>query len=139
MNDKRLAEIQHRCERASKGPWFTVDPPWRASRYDKQTGLHWILPTYVVASNPDPHVGQPVCDSIAIDEWESKQQYDEILAQSDADLDFIAHARTDLPDLLKCVANLQSKLDAVAVRPIECPACGGSGAQADEENDSGPR
>lgn len=97
-----LERIEAYCNAATDGPWFTVESPWRASHYNKDTGLHEAIGTYVVAGSPDPHAGTPVVDSIEIDKWPADEGPD--YSQSDTDLAFCASARTDLP---ACIAEIR--------------------------------
>src|SRR5262245_7657798 len=78
------------CETATPGPWYTVELPWRAQGCG----------TYVVAGNPDPHVGRPVLDSIEIDEWDAEEEGPDY-SQSDSDLAFAAAARTGWPAAIR--------------------------------------
>lgn len=110
MTDEQLAAIAARTDAATPGPWYTVDQPWRATWYNKDAGLYERLPTYVVAGNPDPHIGRPVCDSIELDEGTDDER-ERHVDQSDADLDFIAHSRTDVPELLKHIAEQAKEIE----------------------------
>ena len=106
-----LQEIRERCEKATPGPWFVVGPPWRAS-YPHAGEMTDLLPTYVISGSDDPHAGTPVIDAISIDEWEAGK-YHELLSQSDADLEFCAHARTDIPALIDRVEEQDEKIEAL--------------------------
>ncbi len=120
ISEERLQEIRERCQSATQGPWYTVESPWRASYYNKETGLNEPIGTYVVAGSPDPHVGTPILDSIEIDEWEVPEDGSYCgpdYSQSDADLNFAAHARTDIPDLLAEVERLKQQITSAPFRP----------------------
>lgn len=108
MTKPDLAAIAARCATATEGPWYTVQPPWRGHYYNKATDMYEMLGTYVVAGDPDPHVGTPVLDSIDIDEWDGDTGPD--YSQSDADLNFGAHARTDIQYLLAYIAKLEAQV-----------------------------
>lgn len=103
-------------EKATKGPWYLVEAPWRASYYDKEIGEHVLCTTYVVAGNPDPHGGKAVLDGVEIEEWESHKQRDEFVNQSDMDLSFAANARTDLPAALSIIETLVRERDEARER-----------------------
>ncbi len=116
---------QERCEAATEGPWYTVEPPWRGKLFGD------YCQTYVVAGDPDPHKGAGVIDSILIDDC-IEEEYPDLLAQSDSDLGFCAHARTDLPralDLLdECEPLIRQLADepcrkSSAVKPEDCGEC----------------
>lgn len=49
MSDK-YQELREALADATPGPWYVVGDPWGAG-------------DFVVAGNPDPHVGQYVCDT----------------------------------------------------------------------------
>lgn len=103
----RLQEIQERCEKATKGPW-------RAGRWGGQCHI----PEHV---NAKRHPGPPECKYDPIF-YEGGPQitadvnvsvvgttYDE-LEIADADVDFIVHARQDVPWLLQQLADASSRL-----------------------------
>lgn len=120
-----LEAILSRCEAATAGPWYVVGPPWRASWFDKEKQMYRDVPTYVVAGKADPHVGKPVCEAPEIEEYPAddadvppEQSYDGMVAQGDADLEFIAHARTDVPQLVRALTEA-ANLDRAANRACE--------------------
>lgn len=93
-------ESREREAKATPGPWFTVDLPWRSRD----------VPTYVVAGNPDPHVGTPVLDSIDVDEWMEGEDPEEQIAQADENLAFAARARTELGQWREAALMLAERL-----------------------------
>lgn len=95
-----LEAIKRYCKAATKGPWYVVGPPWRMSWYDKQRGEHVAVPTYVVAGNPDPQAATVVITAPDCEEEDTRMSYGELVAQTDADLEFAARARGDLPALV---------------------------------------
>ena len=109
MTPQRLAEIRARLAAATPGPWFTVDLPWRP----RGCG------SWIVAGNPDPHVGTPVLDSIDIEEWLADEDGPDY-TQSDADLEFAAAARSDIPALLAEVDRLRGLLLSHRLDPDRC-------------------
>lgn len=117
MTDKQMTptDFVRRCreyaEKASEGPWYLVEAPWRPNYYDKKRGEHVVLPTYVVAGNPDPHSGQGVLNSFDIDDGPDGTTHDEWVQQSDFDLEFAAKSRTDLPAALLLIEQLIRERD----------------------------
>ena len=83
--------IRRRIESATPGPWFVVGPPWN-------TGL-----PFVVAADPDPHVGMFIADLDSVSAEDPSPN-----AQADAE--FIAAARTDIPLLLAEIGRLHALL-----------------------------
>lgn len=77
-----LAAIRRRCDAATEGPWHVVGPPWN----DREP--------YIIHGDPNPYRGGYVADLCCLS--------DDINAANNeqADAEFIAHARTDLPALL---------------------------------------
>ena len=92
-----LAEVKRLDERATKGPWFTVEYPW----------LPRDQATYVIAGHHDPHIGIPICDALEPDCFEGEDDADlerqeqDARAQSDTNMEFIALSRTALPALAR--------------------------------------
>lgn len=80
-----LDELERLAEKATPGPWHTVESPWLPANCE----------TYIVAGNPDPHVGRIVCDfqdaamagvdgEIEDDEWSARNWANaEYLARTD--------------------------------------------------------
>lgn len=90
--DDELRGIAEREQAATKGPWFTVGPPWLPSN----------CTTYVIAGSDDPHAGVLVCDFNFIGDREQEDN-------SWNDAEFIAHARADVPTLLAEVERLRGE------------------------------
>lgn len=95
IDEKRLAEIREREAKATKGPWL-----WDGdvTSYDEENDAPWL-----------------------VSEGEKQILTGGIKATSKADVDFIAHARTDIPFLLaqleaarREVEKLEKRLAAVA-------------------------
>jgi hypothetical protein len=109
-----IQAIRERVEKATKGPWYTVGSPWLPSDTE----------TYVIAGSPDPHAAKMVCEPIMPDSFTGEDDADleaqeaAALSQCDADMDFIAHARTDIPFLLSEI----DRLNAVSARVKELEA-----------------
>jgi hypothetical protein len=136
-----LEAILARCEEATDGPWYVVGPPWRANWFDKESQRHRDIPTYVVAGDPDPHRGTPVCDAASVDEYPAddesvspEQTYDALVAQTDADLEFIAHARTDVPQLVAALKEALERMDAYKREFARALNCVDKCFQASTEN-----
>lgn len=87
--------IREWCEKATSGPWYTVELPW----------LQRGAPTWVIAGSPDPHVATPICDAMEIMEWEEGEE--PTYTQSDIDMEFIANARQWVPELLNDLENFE--------------------------------
>lgn len=92
---RMIEEGRRLLKAATPGDWHVVGPPWREIRD------HLISTTYVVAGNIDPQAGIPVLDGIEIDEWESEQERQSHIAQSDADLSCAAWLKTNASDLFR--------------------------------------
>jgi hypothetical protein len=102
-----LEEIEREANAATPGPWFRVDPPWRASD----------MPPWVVAGTPDPQsASRNVVDAFHIDEWDGDSDDHPGYSQEDADTEFIASARTDVPALVQRVRDLESEARASWLR-----------------------
>lgn len=108
-----LEQIKAYCTAATKGPWYVVGPPWRMSWYDKERGEYVAVPTYVVAGNPDPHCGTVVITAPDCDEEDARKSYEELVEQTDADLEFAARARQDLPLLIREIERLREALEDI--------------------------
>jgi hypothetical protein len=82
---ERLAEIEARMKAATEGGWFVVGPPWNEAA------------PFINAVSEDPHGGEVVCDftycGFDADVRETNN--------SEANAEFIAHARSDIPWLLE--------------------------------------
>jgi hypothetical protein len=116
LTDERLREIETRITNATPGPWHYTP------------GV--LLKHYVDAANGDFHIG------LQSQHWKDGH---EIPAEANAR--FIAHARTDLPDLLATyraqrerIAALEAMLRGMEWTPLvdaidgedltACPVCG---------------
>lgn len=91
----RLSEIRPRCEAATPGPWV-------------RTGTKAQL----VDSRPEEKYG---IRSIAVEIW----------SDIEANAEFIAHAREDIPNLLDRTERAEAKRDAAAANSAvrDCSAC----------------
>ncbi|MGH9549009.1 MAG: hypothetical protein ACRD3W_06530 [Terriglobales bacterium] len=90
MTPEERWKARELCDKATAGPWYTVDRPWRMDDH----------PTWVIAGSYDPHLGKQVCDGIHIDSWEGDENDGPDYTQSDRDLSFIAEVRALLPKAL---------------------------------------
>lgn len=100
ITDKRLTEIQARVEDATEGPWYVEYeseecPPFKPYAY----AIHG--PTM-----------QGVLESQVSDDFKAQygHQMDEVAGVAAADAELIAHAPTDLADLLAEVERLRDEL-----------------------------
>lgn len=105
-----LEAIKIRCKAATPGPWYMVGPPWRATYYDRDREIYINLGTHIVAGNPDPHIGKSIIDSIEMTGWDF-EAWKPDCSQSDADLEFCAYARTDIPALIAEIERLRDELE----------------------------
>lgn len=100
ITEKRLNEIQERLNAATKGPWFVEYeseecPPFKPYAH----AIHG--PTM-----------QGVLEGPVSDDFKARygHQMDEVAGVADADAEFIAHAREDIPALLAEVHRLRGEL-----------------------------
>lgn len=89
LTEDELRDIEARAEAATPGPWFVVGDTWRAA--DQAP--------YVLSGTDDPHGGNPLCDMLLPDTYDSDDAADEAEARAEADARFIAAARQDIPRL----------------------------------------
>lgn len=112
MDAETLREIRARADAATAGPWTFAD--WSQDDGPNKFTLQAIVPfdDYFARmlwekrspqGQPRPIIGCQECG------------YD----SSDADRDFIAHARTDIPALLDEVARLRAELQAYKDDPLK--------------------
>jgi hypothetical protein len=88
LTEAELDQIERRCEAASKPPWQSF-----IEGRDYWGGDNFIRVGSFDDSEPDMYVSRHVAEGL--------------MPASDADLDFIAHARQDLPLLLAEVRRLR--------------------------------
>ncbi|MEM6274503.1 MAG: hypothetical protein AAF735_04605 [Myxococcota bacterium] len=81
LNDSELAAIEARCEAATAGPWVSY-----IEGRDHTSGSNFIMTGSEDSRGPDI----------------------ELSGATNADQDFIAHARQDIPRLLAEIARLRS-------------------------------
>ena len=86
--DAAVEQIERRCDAASKPPWQSF-----IEGRDHWGGDNFIRVGGMDDSEPDMYVSRHVAEGL--------------MPASDADLDFIAHARQDLPLLLAEVRRLR--------------------------------
>ncbi len=84
MDAARLQAIRERCEAATEGPWTKYTPP----------------------SDTD--------DAGVLEPWVKYPDGDDISVLTHPNADFIAHARSDIPDLLDAVEGHEEALDKQA-------------------------
>ncbi len=96
MTPEELVAIRARVDAATGGPWWQSGPPW------------FDVGTYVLAFAADPHVGDVVGDcGPDLADVREEQAPD---GERDANTEFVAHARVDVPRLLDEVE--RSRADA---------------------------
>ena len=91
MNDNRIAEIQQRCEAATPSPW-EVEKYYHDEPYEQ-----FIKSAAVVSTYEDGSKG-----TITRNNWSNPVV---------ADLEFIAHAREDIPYLLAQLAERDKEIE----------------------------
>ena len=95
MDQKRLEEIKKRAKAATKGPWANYERVKHIAR-DQNGGLAIRLDV------PDE----------SGEEWEPLWDGYDMLFPCSEDVDFIAHARTDIPELLAELERLRAWIEA---------------------------
>jgi hypothetical protein len=98
MTENELEEIEARAARATPGPWT-----YEAEDYN---GDNWLVGS-ILAGNSCLD-GKDYCVHITTDHVRASRLYRGSDASTDAD--FIAHARSDIPHLVREVRRLQAKL-----------------------------
>ena len=98
LTDEQIAEIEARANAAAEGPWR-----WRRDYEMPDGDKHWEL------SNPEGDRSGKTIDASLIllldrDEWLHRP------AETQANWEFIAHARTDIPALCATVKALRAEL-----------------------------
>lgn len=81
---EQLSELE---QRATKGKWYVVGAPWGDG-------------TIVIAGNPDPHVGEYICDTddaLVMDDEQAKEHGS---CNSIADAEFIAALRNNASEMI---------------------------------------
>ena len=94
MTPQRLAAIKERCERATPGPWRVV-----RNRHKDRFGLPWGR----IVAEWTTQTGGRMRRVVVV--WGDDN--------GAADAAFIAHARTDIPDLIVEVERLQAVVDGI--------------------------
>jgi hypothetical protein len=97
MNTKRIKEIQERCRAATPGPCYAPKP---GQKSPKNCGMHSDCPVW----SPQHDAAWEVwAECLETEEWPAVAC--QVLYKENAE--FIAHAYTDIPDLLAEVIRLQ--------------------------------
>jgi len=98
MTPERLAEIKARADAATEGPWWT-DARWS----EEECG------TSIIAARTDcgELPGNPSRGQVAF----ATQMLPANARRCERDAVFIAHARTDIPDLLATITGLQAEVE----------------------------
>ena len=86
MNNKKIKEIKERVEKATPGTW-KVEKYYHDEPYEK-----YIKSAAIVCRN----------QTVTRNDWSNP---------AEADLEFIAHARQDIPYLLKIINELNEKIN----------------------------
>lgn len=111
--EKYLAEVREREQAATKGPWERTDVEILIDGDGMDAST--LEPNLVLQRNPD--------GTVLRDTWELNGE----------DIDFIAHARSDVPKLLRIIERLQSEIDYLCPQfghtyteddpPCKCRVC----------------
>lgn len=108
-----LHEIQERAEKASPGPWKS-DSMRSEGSYGIGDDTHEGFDTFKVTDAK----GNTICDALNSDAGEVHEEYDEDGCHAwdevaRRNMDFIAHARADIPFLLSEVERLSRQVEAM--------------------------
>lgn len=97
-----LEAIKKRCEAATEGPWEFVR--------DKETSREWLFfgPTRY------KRFDTVLFDTILSEYRDALYSAENGLEFTDADFEFIAHARQDVPALIEYIEELETKLAALS-------------------------
>lgn len=95
LTDADLAAIEQRCAQATPGPWLA----WLETRHGTGGGSFIQL-------NHDPDLD----DEMYVRRFVGIEEVPHLDAQLEADLDFMAEARQDVPRLLAEVRRLRARL-----------------------------
>ena len=126
MTPERLKEIADRVAEASPGPWYwclidLVNDLWKfvqATDIDEEKRL--------CRHAPGSSIGRQENWKDVLYAGSSYDGEQRLEVESQADMEFIAHSRQDIPDLLALVAELEAALSG---RTASC-VCGGDTAKA---------
>lgn len=114
LSMKDLAEIRKRAEAATKGPWRKGEPDFRCvlSHYPHGKGecvyslQGWTDYGSAIHRDSGARTSNDASGDMVAGAW----NYEEGGVRMDADREFIAAARTDIPALLECVERMQGAL-----------------------------
>jgi uncharacterized protein (TIGR02996 family) len=119
MNDERLAELERLCEVAQPGPWEVRDSDRHPAFFTCPSGIRdWPeggLSWSILADGGDP---SPAVNGWAVLFGESGGDSGGIVP-THADLDFVAAARTAVPELVAEVRRLRTAIDAAVAAARE--------------------
>ena len=103
MNDNRIAEIQQRCEAATPSPW-EVEKYYHDEPYEQFIKSAAVVSTYEDGSKR----------TITRNNWSNPVV---------ADLEFIAHAREDIPYLLAQLAERDKEIERLKASRLVVLSC----------------
>lgn len=108
--DEMLKEIEERCEKATPGPWENED-------YREPNGNNWRSVGLIWSKNMGAyHPGTPVC-KVDCEKLHAASESGKI-KEFEANAEFIAHSRTDIPRLVAAL-----RLARSAARGMHAEAC----------------
>jgi hypothetical protein len=101
LTTEQLAAIRARAEKATKGPWETE---WEQIQYERWNRRYGEFHAYAMT---------PMVVAKSVDD---KEAVAKAIEQVEADADFIANARTDIPALLDEVDRLSGQVRGKSMR-----------------------
>jgi len=114
MDQERIKEILARCEAATPGPWEVEKYYYTEPGYEEDIRFAAVV-----------HKARGANGTVVRSHWSNP---------AERDIEFIAHARKDIPDLLDYIAELEKKqiprlpegilIDSGTDFNLRCPCCG---------------
>lgn len=108
MTDDRIAEIRARAEKATAGPWAVEETHGRDCVWLDVVNVATEDEIFNGETQPQEHI-------VCVDYGERLKSGKE---HEIANLEFVAHARTDIPDLLARIAELEGELATIRLQGI---------------------
>lgn len=96
--EKLLGELEALHDKATPGPWYTLDPPWLPSGTE----------TSILAGTPDPHVATFICD---FHTWAVDDDDDRKGQNPDEDATLLVAARNAIPTLITTIRALMEAVE----------------------------
>jgi hypothetical protein len=102
LSPEYFLEVERRCDAASPGPWIIERGPF--------SGRNWLLASIMLGNSSAD--GEDYWVHITTDDVHASELY----GDSGTDAEFISHARTDLPNLLRAYREAQALISALRDR-----------------------